>query len=431
MIDRRISLYFAIIGPREAGRLIGAWLMSPFVAAQKRRQRMVKAVRNYLPDADVFLFSSARGALAACLQAAGVGPGDDVLLSAYTCIAVPTAVLAAGARPVYADVDPHTLNTPADVVAAALRPPVRAVVVQHTLGCAADIEAIAAAARERGILVIEDCALALGARRKGRLLGSFADAAIYSMELSKTVTTGWGGVLAVNDSALTTRVAKRYASVPESSGLVTARRSWQAAISGLCYQPSLLWFGQYVIAVAFRFGFFGRSTPPDEERGQLAPDFIRRLGGPQAALGVTQWGRLAKIAERCRENAAQLRDTLQALGFHPLAAPVLDQDEVVASRVSFLVANRQVAIEWFRIAGIELGQWFDGPLSPFPQGLTPFNYDVSHYPSAAFVARHVVNLPSHSRLSPADLAHIKQTLSRYAAAHPEDRAISERMNEPG
>lgn len=424
---RKLSLYYATIGPMQAAQLLLAWLASPFISAACRRVRMANAVRKWFPESEVFLFSSARGALAACLKASGIGQGDDVLLSAYTCIAVPTAVVAVGAKPVYADVDPRTLNTPADVAIVALGPNVRAAVVQHTLGCPAEVEAIASEARRRDILVIEDCALSLGATREGRPLGSFADAAIYSLELSKTLTVGWGGVLVVNRAALKAKVGAFYASVDDPDVLSTTRKAWQAAISGLCFQPSIYLIGQFVVAAAFLLGVFGRSTSPSEERGHVAPDFIRRLAGPQAALGASQWERLTCVATACRDNSGRLRDTLATLGYFPLSSPVRDSDVVVTPRVSFLVSDRQAAVRWFRAAGIELGQWFDGPLSPLPEGVTPFNYDLENYPHAAFVAAHVVNLPSHSRLSSSDLDHIVETLTRYAEAHPEDRALSARI----
>jgi len=129
------------------------------------------AVRQHFQSAQVFAFTSGRGALAACLSAAGVGPGDDVLLSSFTCLAVPTAVIAVGARPVYVDIDPRSLNVTPATVTARFTPRVRAVVVQHTLGCVAEIEEIVSAVRQRGILVIEDCALAIGSRKKGSSVG--------------------------------------------------------------------------------------------------------------------------------------------------------------------------------------------------------------------------------------------------------------------
>jgi len=209
-----LSLFFASIDLRRAALLIFAWLAAPLASRTRRRGTLAAAVREQLGEVRVFSFGSGRGALAACLRAAGVGEGDTVLLSSYTCLAVPAAVLAAGARPEYVDIDAGSLCTPAETLIAALHPRVRAVVVQHTLGRSAPLGALAAVTRERGITLIEDCALSLGSTHAGRPHGIAGDAAIFSMELSKTLSTGWGGVLAVSNPALADRAEEQYAQVP-------------------------------------------------------------------------------------------------------------------------------------------------------------------------------------------------------------------------
>lgn len=416
---REVSLFFATIGWREAATLLFGLLSAPFVSSEHRREGLNAVVQEHVPAAGVFAFGSARGALAACLRAAGVGPGAEVLLSSFTCLAVPTAVLAAGARPVYLDIDPETLNTPAEHVVARLSGAVRAVVVQHTLGNTAEIQAVVAAARSRGVLVIEDCALALASRHDGRPVGSFGDAAIWSMELSKMLTTGWGGVLAVHDPTLAQRMHETYGAVPELPAMRVARMALQTAITGVCYAPNVHRVGKYAVAALFKAGLFGASTPESESHGLPGPHFVSKLAGPQAALAEQQWRRLPQVAARCLANARYMREAIVAAGLQPLATPA-PGDEAVTPRVAFLVADRPAAIACFHHAGIELGSWFDGPLSPAPANPETFNYDVDAYPNARWVARHIVNLPSHSRLAETDLNNIRQTLLRYAAAHPAD-----------
>ena len=100
--------------------------------------------------------------------------------------------------------------------------------------------------------------------------------------------------------------------------------------------------------------------------------------------------------------------------------------ESVTPRVSFLVADRGVARSWFYSAGIELGQWFDGPLSPLPTS-SLFNYDPKKFPRACAISRHVVNLPCHSRLSSDDVSHLENTLRNYARANPADKSPPARV----
>lgn len=392
-------------------------MASAFLSAVRRREALAQTVRVRFPHAVVFSLGSGRSALAACLKAAGLGPEDEVLLSSYTCLAVPTAVIAAGAKPVYIDINPETLNVEADAVNAALSPRVRAVVVQHTLGKVAPIQAIVEEARKRGVLVIEDCALSVGSSIDGRDVGTFGDAAIFSMELSKTLSCGWGGVLLVNDRELATAVRKYYATLPEPGRWSSTRDLWQTAISALCHQPVLYdTVGKYVLYLGFKIGLFRKSTPRAEFDGCISPGFMVKMAGAQTGLARLQWRDLGKVATACEEHAGELRQVLHELHLSTPGAPARGEVSI-APRVSFLVSNRQEASAYFRAKGIALGQWFDGPMSPMPSS-PRFNYQPGGYPNAEKVAQSVVNLPCHSRITAADLDHMVTTLREFVRDCP-------------
>ena len=106
------------------------------------------------------------------------------------------------------------------------------------------------------------------------------------MELSKTLSCGWGGVLVVNEPKLAVKVRAHYVSVPEPKAGRVIRMALQAALSGLCYKPKLYFLGKYFVAVAFKLGIFSRSTPAEEFCGRVADDFVTKLGGPQAEIGT-------------------------------------------------------------------------------------------------------------------------------------------------
>jgi perosamine synthetase len=355
--------------------------------------------------------------LAACLQSAGIGPGDEVILSSYTCLAVPTAVIAAGATPTYMDIDPETLNVDAGALSAALSPRVRAIVVQHTLGKVAPIDAILTQARQRGLLVIEDCALAVGSSINGRPVGTFGDAAVFSMELSKTVSCGWGGILFVRNRALAQRMEALYATLPEPRAAQSARDAWQTAISAWCHQPSLYdLIGKYVLHLFFKIGLFRRSTPAAEFDGRIGQGFMLRMSGAAARLAALQWRDFERIAKACEGHARRLRSLLEELRVSSPGAPAPGEISITP-RVSFLVRHRSEIHAYFLAQGIELGEWFDGPMSPVPSSPL-FNYHRGSYPNAEQVARHVVNLPCHSRISDSDLAHIETVLREFASRQP-------------
>jgi hypothetical protein len=141
-------------------------------------------------------------ALELALYALGVGPGDEVVVPSRTYIASASCVVARGAVPVVADIDPDSQNLTADTIRAVLTPRTRAVVAVHLAGWPCDMEPIMALARERGLVVVEDCAQAHGARYRGKPVGSFGDAAAFSFCQDKIISTGGeGGMLLLNDTA--------------------------------------------------------------------------------------------------------------------------------------------------------------------------------------------------------------------------------------
>jgi perosamine synthetase len=428
MINRRfISLYFASIGVRQILVLVLVVFSSLVRRGNYQRAKLHLEMSRRFYGAASFSFSSARGALAACLSAANVGPGDEVLLTTFNCLAVPTSVLAVGAKPVYCDIDPRTMNLTPESVIAAISPKTRAIVVQHTLGSIAPVQEIGRQIHSRGILLIEDCALATGSIEHGLLVGSYGDAAIFSMELSKTLSVGWGGMLVVNNKGLALQVTESYHHIRELSFIRSLRMAFQAVICGVCYLPELYWIGKYVVALSYKLGMFMRSTPDAEYKGEVANDFISKLAGPQAALAVHQWSRLEEIANSCADNAVRIRGLLIDLGYIPLGTFGCDIISV-SVRVPFLVVDRESIVEWFRLKGVELGSWFDGPLSPQPE-VSIFDYERSNFPNASFIAEHIVNIPCHSRLTRVDIEYIKNIMSEYAAKHPEDISLQERLLE--
>jgi dTDP-4-amino-4,6-dideoxygalactose transaminase len=412
---RFVTPYYASIGHRRAWQAVAGWLRGIVATRASRRAALGRTVAAALgTESAIFATGSGRSAIALCLRAAGIGPGDEVLVSSYTCLAVATGVLAAGATPVYADINPDTLNVDIATVRAALTPRVRAVIVQHTLGKPAPVDAIAAIARERNAVVIEDCALAVGSRSGPNAVGTMADAAIFSMELSKTISSGWGGILAVHDRRLADAARVQYEALREPGYWSVSRDLWQTAISAWCHQPAIYdRFGKYVLYAGFRSGLFRRSTPADEYNGIVGQGFLQKMGGAQADLARLQWRDLPAVAETCVHNAAALRAALAELNVETPGAPTAGE-VAVASRVSFIARDRPDIKQYFRARGIELGEWFNGPMSPVPTA-PEFNYCPGSYPNAEKVAARVVNLPSHNRLSAADIQLIITELKAYHA----------------
>ena len=142
-------------------------------------------------------------ALDLALRGLGIGPGDEVVVTPRTFLASATAVINAGATPVFADVDRDTQNITAETVAAVLTPRTKAVICVHLAGWPCDMDALMALAEAHDLFVIEDCAQAHGATWKGRSVGGFGHVGCWSFCQDKIMTTGGeGGMVTVNDRDL-------------------------------------------------------------------------------------------------------------------------------------------------------------------------------------------------------------------------------------
>lgn len=145
--------------------------------------------------------NSGTSALIAALVGAGIGPGDEVIIPAYTFVATPAAVIAAKAIPVIAEVDDSLTLDPADFERK-ITEYTKAVIPVHMRGAPSDMDRIMEIARKHSLLVIEDSAQAVGASYKGKRLGTIGDAGCFSLQMSKVITSGEGGALVTNDTAI-------------------------------------------------------------------------------------------------------------------------------------------------------------------------------------------------------------------------------------
>jgi dTDP-4-amino-4,6-dideoxygalactose transaminase len=150
--------------------------------------------------------SSGSAAVHAAIAAINPEPGDEIVTSPITDMGALSPILYQCAIPVFADVDPISCNVTAESIGKVLSERTRAIIVTHLFGQPCEMERIMALAAERRIPVIEDCAQAFGARRQGRLVGTFGSLACFSLQQGKHMTTGEGGLVTTNDESLARRV---------------------------------------------------------------------------------------------------------------------------------------------------------------------------------------------------------------------------------
>jgi 8-amino-3,8-dideoxy-alpha-D-manno-octulosonate transaminase len=168
-----------------------------------------KALSLRLGRVPTLATNSGTSALKCALHAVGVGPGDEVLVPAYSYVASADVVLTLGARPVFVEVDDTLTLDPTDLEGK-ITPRTRAISPVHLFGVPCDMAPIMEIARRHGIAVVEDCAQSLGATYRGQVTGSFGAIAITSFQLNKVITCGEGGAVWSSDEALFDRAVRLH-----------------------------------------------------------------------------------------------------------------------------------------------------------------------------------------------------------------------------
>ena len=173
-------------------------LESEWVIHGPRVETFEKDLARYIGVRGGVAVNSGTSAIHLSLLALGVGKGDEVIIPTYVCTAVLNAVNYVGAKPVVVDVDSKDYNISLEQTKKHITKNTKAIIVPHMFGIPADIDKFQAL----GIPIIEDCAQSIGAKYKGKMIGSFGDLSIFSFYGSKLLTTGYGGLVCSNNKPL-------------------------------------------------------------------------------------------------------------------------------------------------------------------------------------------------------------------------------------
>ena len=169
-------------------------------------QRFERDLSAFCGDRPTRVLTSATAAIEVALQLCDIGPGDEVIVGAQSFFTVLNMIVKVGARPVFVDCDLVTRNIDLAQVEAAITPATRAIVPTHYPGALVDMDALFALAHRHRLRVIEDAALVIGSRWRGKNLGAFGDLVAFSFHPNKNMTSIEGGALVVNDASEARRV---------------------------------------------------------------------------------------------------------------------------------------------------------------------------------------------------------------------------------
>jgi perosamine synthetase len=192
----------------DEGAAVAEAIASGWVSQGPRVRAFEEAFAARVGAVDAVATTSCTTALALALHVQGVGPGDEVIVPSLSFIATANAVWQCGAQPVFADIDARTYNIDAAAAERAITPLTKVIMPVHQVGLPADMDAFFEIAERHGVAIVEDAACAIGAKYKGRPIGSLDSLACFSLHPRKVITTGEGGMIAVQDPAVADRLRR-------------------------------------------------------------------------------------------------------------------------------------------------------------------------------------------------------------------------------
>ena len=307
-------------------------------------------------------------ALDAAVEALGIGPGDEVIMPAFTIISCITQIVRAGAIPVLVDSDATTWNMDVSQIEAKITPRTKAIMVVHIYGLPVDMDPVMDIARRHGLKVLEDAAEMHGQTYKGRPCGSFGDISTFSFYPNKHLTTGEGGMIVTNDAALD-----------------EACRS----LRNLCFQPHKRFVHE-------RLGWNLRMT------------------NLQAALGLAQLERLDEFEGRKRHMGELYQELLAGMPGVQLPLARTDYAENIYW-VFGLVLDESLGIDaeeaMRRLAKHQIGtRPFFCPMHQQPVLLRMGLFAGESYPVAERLYRQGFYIPSGMALTDEQMTHVAATV---------------------
>jgi dTDP-4-amino-4,6-dideoxygalactose transaminase len=354
------------------------------------------------------------------LRALGVGPGDEVLLQVPTHIVVANAIRYAGAIPVYVDCDRSTYNMDLEQAERRVTPRTKALVLQHTFGIPADMDAVRTLSERHGIEIIEDCVHALGATYRGKQVGSFGRAAFFSTEETKTISTTMGGMVVTGDDDLAAKLRSFQLQCAPPHRSLTRRYLLKLLAYHVLNAPTIHRYPRGLYELVGRRNPLPQATTSTELRGGRPAGYERKLSNAQAAIGLSQLRTLRSNLAHRREVSEFYARRLANLGFEPPRPP----EAAVPAYVRFpiWVPDRAAAVATARAHAV-LGTWFTSVLeestSPAAGG-----YEPGTCPQAELAARHLVNLPTHPRVTRRDAELIATALGGASTDSAEAPALA-------
>ena len=351
-------------------------LRGPDLSLGPKLAEFEQAFAEYIGRRRAVAVNSGTSGLFLCMLALGIGQGDEVITTPFTFIASATSIMMAGARPVFVDIDPASLNIDAAKVESAITGRTKTVLPVEVFGNPAGLDRVCEIAQRHNLIVIEDSCEALGSALNGKKVGTFGTMSVFAFYPNKQVTTGEGGMILTDDDDL-------------ADMCVSLRNQGRAGAGWLAH-------------------------------ARLGYNF--RISDINCALGIVQLSRIEQIKAKRLQVAKWYQQFLAADGRLIVPAEPAGADMswfvfVVRLTDGFTAQQRDDILQAMRGRGIEVGNYFP-PVHLQPFMAERFGYKQGDFPVAESVCRSTIALPFYNNLTQEQVAIVCENLKEILDKNP-------------
>jgi len=375
--------------------------------------------KKYTGAKYAFAFNSGRSCFYAILKAHNLPKDSEVLLQAFTCNAAVNPILWLNLRPIYIDCAEKSFNINIEDlkknVANLHSTQGKILMVQHTFGLPANMDEILPIVKQNGLILIEDCAHALGSEYKNKRVGTFGKAGFFSFSRDKVISSVYGGMVVTNDDVLAKELKKLQREFGFPSYFWIFQQLLHPLMLNFLILPiySLFDLGKIFLVLSQWFHILSKAVHWKEKKGVRPSYFPKALPNALAKLAQNQFLKLNRFYAHRESLSRFYYEKLKGTSF-PSSNNF--SSEVKSSFLRFTLKHpkaHEIIYNAWQNNNILIGDWYTSPIAPNDTNLEMMHYTVGSCPIAEKLASETFNLPTHINISIKDAQKIINFLEKY------------------
>lgn len=405
MISKRFMLIASALAPNYTKKdivialqeLLLPWRWKQWQEG-KETEQLEKQFTQYFNKPHAISFANGRSGLYAILKALNIQPGDEVILQAFTTVALPNTIQHIGAKPIFVDIEKDSFNINPTEIEAKITPNTKAIIIQHTFGNPAKLTEILNIAKKYQLATIEDCAHSLGVKYNHTLTGNFADAAFFSLGRDKNISSSTGGMVITSNIDLAVKI-KEYRNLmthyPKKN--IAQYLAHPIITTSALFSYHCLSIGKLILWLSNKIKLTPKAYSTLEKDTQMDMNHLKKMPNTLAKLALNQMQYISQFNQHRQDMALYYK---RRINNPQIEQPLKNSPaQNVFLWYTILTNQKNTLLQTAKQHNIILGNWFPQVVGPENINLNKINYQIGSCPVAEEVSAKCVNLPTHHNIS--------------------------------